>query len=215
MPPPLAAAADLRGRGSENVCKNLNRRKSSCSGEAGADFRRESGRRGSNPRPSAWEADALPTELRPRSASSLARTRPKERLSPSPVLRHGVVVRPLLVVLTLAAVVAGCALRRADPPPSPHCRSGSPLVGVYHPERLKVKSRCRVAVGTVEKVKAELYDGDIHIGLRLDPGQDRLLSSGNARVGGTLILEIIPRDRSRVFVPEVGQGLEVVGPSVA
>src|SRR5438270_9652978 len=26
----------------------------------------ESGRRGSNPRPSAWEADALPTELRPR-----------------------------------------------------------------------------------------------------------------------------------------------------
>ena len=26
-----------------------------------------SGRRGSNPRPSAWEADALPTELRPRS----------------------------------------------------------------------------------------------------------------------------------------------------
>ncbi len=28
---------------------------------------RESGRRGSNPRPSAWEADALPTELRPRS----------------------------------------------------------------------------------------------------------------------------------------------------
>jgi Flp pilus assembly pilin Flp len=31
-------------------------------------FRRapESGRRGSNPRPSAWEADALPTELRPR-----------------------------------------------------------------------------------------------------------------------------------------------------
>src|SRR5947208_16809871 len=27
---------------------------------------RESGRRGSNPRPSAWKADALPTELRPR-----------------------------------------------------------------------------------------------------------------------------------------------------
>src|SRR5256885_1754909 len=26
----------------------------------------ESGRRGSNPRPSAWKADALPTELRPR-----------------------------------------------------------------------------------------------------------------------------------------------------
>jgi hypothetical protein len=125
-----------------------------------------------------------------------------------------VVVRLLVVVLVLAGFVAGCALRRAGPPPSPHCRSGTPLVGVYHPERLKMKSRCRVAVGTVEKVKVELYDGDIHIGLRLDPGQDGLLSSGNARVGGTLILEIIPWDRSRVFVPEVGQRIEVVGPWV-
>jgi hypothetical protein len=45
-----------------------------------ADFDRSSGRRGSNPRPSAWEADALPTELRPRSGPSVARTRLKERL---------------------------------------------------------------------------------------------------------------------------------------
>ena len=120
----------------------------------------------------------------------------------------------LLVVLVLAGVVAGCALRRAGPPPSPHCRSGSPLVGVYHPARLKVKSRCRVAVGTVEKVKQELYDGDIHIELLLDRGQEGLLSSDNARVGGTLILEIIPWDRSRVPIPEVGQRVEVVGPWV-
>jgi hypothetical protein len=125
-----------------------------------------------------------------------------------------VVVRPLVVVLIVGVVVAGCELRRAGPPPSPHCRSGSPLAGVYHPDRLKVKSRCRVAVGTVEKVKQEAYDGDIHIELRLDPGQDGLLSSGNARVGGTLILEIIPWDRSRVPVPEVGQRIEVVGPWV-
>jgi hypothetical protein len=125
-----------------------------------------------------------------------------------------VVVLPLVVVLILAVFVAGCALRQAALPPSPHCRSGSPLVGVYHPERLKVKSRCRVVVGTVEKVKAEVYDGDIHIELRLDPGQETLLSSGNARVGGTLILEIIPWDRSRVPVPEVGQRIEVVGPWV-
>jgi len=124
------------------------------------------------------------------------------------------VVRLLVVVLVLVVVAAGCALRRASPPPSPHCRSGSPLVGVYHPERLKVKSRCRVAVGTVEKVKAEAYDGDIHIELLLDRGQEGLLSSGNARVGGTLILEIIPGDRSRVLVPETGQRIEVVGPWV-
>jgi hypothetical protein len=123
-------------------------------------------------------------------------------------------MRPLAVGLTFAVLVAGCALRRAGPPPSPHCRSGSPLVGVYHPERLKVKSRCRVAVGTIEKVKPELYDGDIHIELRLEPGEEGLLSSGNTRVGGNLILEIIPWDRSRVLVPEIGQRIEVVGPWV-
>src|SRR4051812_13218115 len=33
---------------------------------SGAFATRRSGRRGSNSRPSAWEADALPTELRPR-----------------------------------------------------------------------------------------------------------------------------------------------------
>jgi hypothetical protein len=123
-------------------------------------------------------------------------------------------VRRVAPIIVISLVLAGCALRRAGPPPSPHCRSGSPLIGVYHPERLKVKSRCRIAVGTIEKVKSELYDGDLHIELRLDPGQGGLLSSGNARVGGTLIVEIIPWDRSRVLVPEIGQRVAVVGPWV-
>jgi len=123
-------------------------------------------------------------------------------------------VRALVVGLVVAVIVAGCALRRAGPPPSPHCRSGSPLVGVYHPERLKVKSRCRIATGTVEEAKREVYDGDIHIRLRLDPGQEKLLSPANARLGGTLVVEIIPWDRARVSVPEVGQRIQVVGPWV-
>jgi hypothetical protein len=124
-------------------------------------------------------------------------------------------VRVAVVVSVFLGIVAGCTILRAAPPPSPHCRSGSPLVGVYHPERLKMKSRCRVAVGTVEKVKPELYDGDLHIELRLDRGQEGLLSSGNERVGGTLIVEIIPWDRARVFVPEEGQRVQVVGPWVS
>jgi hypothetical protein len=123
-------------------------------------------------------------------------------------------MRRLVLLLVIALFAGGCFLRRSGPPPSPHCRSGSALVGVYHPERLRMKSRCRIAVGTVEKVKPELYDGDIHIGLRLDPHQDGLLSDGNARVGGTLVVEIIPWDRSRVLVPEVGQRIQVVGPWV-
>jgi hypothetical protein len=117
-------------------------------------------------------------------------------------------------LLVVSLVAAGCFVARTRPPPSPYCRSGSPLVGVYHPQRLKVKSRCRVATGTVEKVKFEEYDGDVHLELRLDPSQEELLADGNDEVGGTLIVEIIPWDRSRVRVPAEGQRIEVVGPWV-
>lgn len=122
--------------------------------------------------------------------------------------------RPALVLLVSAVALTGCAVRRRAAPPSPYCRSGSPLVGVYHPERLKVKTRCAAAVGTIEEVKFEQYDGDVHLELRLDRGEAKLLDHGNDQVGGTLIVEIIPWDRSRVRVPEVGQRVEVVGPWV-
>jgi hypothetical protein len=118
-------------------------------------------------------------------------------------------------LVVLAPVVAGCSLRRVPgPPPSPYCRGGDPLAGVYHPARLSVRSSCRVAVGTVEHVKFEEFDGDVHVDLRLDDGQDGLLSSGNDAVGGTLVVEIIPQDRSVVAVPEEGARIEVVGPWV-
>jgi hypothetical protein len=123
-------------------------------------------------------------------------------------------VRRFVPLLVVGIFAGGCALFRAGPPPSPHCRSGAALVGVYHPERLKMKSRCRVAVGTVEQVKFEEYDGDVHIELRLDRGQEKLLASGNERVGGTLVVEIIPWDRGRVPVPALGDRIQVVGPWV-
>lgn len=121
-------------------------------------------------------------------------------------------VRRSVLLVLVVLVAGGCYLRRGGPPPSPHCRSGSPLVGVYHAERLKVKSRCRIATGTVEKVKFEEYDGDVHIDLRLDPAYEKLLSDGNDRIGGNLVVEIIPQDRARVAVPQVGSRIEVVGP---
>jgi hypothetical protein len=121
----------------------------------------------------------------------------------------------LMTALVLSPVAAGCSLhRQAGPPPSPYCRSGQPLTGVYHPSRLVVRSSCRVAIGIVDRVKFEEFDGDVHVGLRLDPGYERLLSSGNDRVGRTLVVEIIPQDRSVVAVPEEGAHIEVVGPWV-
>jgi hypothetical protein len=123
--------------------------------------------------------------------------------------------RPTAVIgVFLLFCVAACSLRRQAAPVSPYCRGGGPLAGVYHPQRLNVKSRCAAAVGTVRQVKFEEYDGDVHIDLRLDPGQESLLADGNERVGGNLVVEVIPQDRSRVALPPEGARVQVVGPWV-
>jgi hypothetical protein len=122
-------------------------------------------------------------------------------------------MRRLAPLALLVATCAGCALRSSSPP-SPYCRAGDPLAGVYHPARLEVRSRCRVASGRVERVKFEDFDGDVHVDLRLDPNDRELLSDGNEKVGGTLVVEIVPQDRSRVPVPDVGSHVTVVGPWV-
>src|SRR5437763_10742858 len=119
--------------------------------------------------------------------------------------------RPAAVLGVLILLyVAACSLRRPAPPPSPYCRGGSPTAGVYHPQRLRVKSRCRVAIGTVDKVKFEAFDGDVHVDLRPDPGYEHLL----AHDGQSLVVEIIPQDRSKVAVPAEGARIEVAGPWV-
>lgn len=123
--------------------------------------------------------------------------------------------RPAVVIgLFLLCCTAACTLRRQAASASPYCRGGPPLAGVYHPQRLIVKSRCGVAVGTVREVKFEEYDGDVHVDLRVDPGYERLLGDGNTRVGGNLVVELIPQDRSQVAVPEVGTRVQVIGPWV-
>jgi hypothetical protein len=120
----------------------------------------------------------------------------------------------VLALLLVAVVVLARDIRRAGPPPSPYCRGGPPLAGVYHASRLHVRSRCRVASGIVERVKFEDYDGDVHFDLRLDDGYEHLLSRGNREVGGDLVAEIIPQDRARVAIPEQGSRVTIVGPWV-
>lgn len=119
-------------------------------------------------------------------------------------------------VLALAVLLAVVVVRRErpEPLPSPRCRDGSPLAGVYHPARLHVRSRCRIASGVVERVKFERFDGDVHLDLRLDDQDRGLLSSGNDQVGGNLVVEIIPQDRGTVSVPDIGAHVTVVGPWV-
>ena len=117
-------------------------------------------------------------------------------------------------MVAVALAVATAAVRDVPVPPSPHCRSSHPLAGVYHPRRLVVKSRCSVASGVVTRVEFEEYDGDVHIDLRVDDDHRGLLSRGNDRVGGELVVEVVPEDRSRVRIPPVGARVTVVGPWV-
>ena len=114
------------------------------------------------------------------------------------------VVPRVLVLAALAVLLLGVAsrtARRADPPPSPYCRGGDPLAGVYHPARLKVRRRCVQETGTVTRVKLEDYDGDVHVTLATDKGE-------------SLVVEIVPQDRSRVPIPGEGMRVTVVGPRV-
>jgi hypothetical protein len=114
-------------------------------------------------------------------------------------------MRRLELALALAIVLFGAALilvrPTGGPPPSPYCRGGPPLAGVYHSDRLAVRKRCAVVAGVVTKVKFEAYDGDVHIRLR-------------AEDGSTLVVEILPQDRSTVPIPDTGQHVQVVGPRV-
>ena len=109
----------------------------------------------------------------------------------------------LALVATIAAFAGLLLLVRPhpSPPPSPYCRGGNPLAGVYHSPRLDVKKRCAVAEGVVTRVKFEEFDGDVNLGLRTDGGDD-------------LVVEVIPQDRGVVPIPDTGAHVTVVGPSV-
>jgi hypothetical protein len=109
----------------------------------------------------------------------------------------------LALVATVAALAVLLLVVRphVGRPPSPHCRGGPPLAGVYHSPRLEVKKHCAVASGVVTKVKFEEFDGDVHVDLRTDGGEK-------------LVVEVIPQDRAVVPIPDTGAHVTVVGPRV-
>ncbi len=133
------------------------------------------------------------------------------RLSRTGRVGHAETMRRLEIVLALLALVLAAGLvwpRHAWSPPSPNCRDGPALAGVYHSDRLHVRERCVVAVGVVTRVKFEPYDGDVHLDLR--PDDVRLLGKGQ----DDLVVEVIPQDRTRVPIPDQGTRITVVGPWV-
>src|SRR5437879_1882120 len=99
-------------------------------------------------------------------------------------------------------------------PPSPECRKGNPLEGVYNPQRLQVISICQMGSGIVRSVNLQ-GDGNWRIDVGLSPQYGRLLDVGNVQFqNGWLVLELIPRDQATISVPLVGKQITFVGPLV-
>lgn len=64
-------------------------------------------------------------------------------------------------------------------------------VHVYHPRRLQVVAQCLAATGTVMHIRSEA-DGDLHVRVALDGGQEYLLDDENrSQQHGDLVVEVI------------------------
>jgi hypothetical protein len=78
------------------------------------------------------------------------------------------------------------------------CHAGDPLAGVYRPQRLRVVDPCATVHGVVDCIRSE-PDGDLHIRLRLDDADRRVLTPGNdlqrcpGQPGAHLVVEVIPQ----------------------
>ena len=96
---------------------------------------------------------------------------------------------------------------------------------VYKPARLQVLVRCKVVTGIIEEMSAQ-PDGDEHMLLRLDPGQEALVNRRNAkRKRGDLVIEVVCANRTKqrapkqacqgyangVELPQVGKHVRVTG----
>ncbi len=128
----------------------------------------------------------------------------------------------LLIVLTLVFAVRSNTLTqtslkhvsRESPPPSPYCRSGDPLAGVYNPLRFRVLSKCEVGSGVVEFVALQQGVGR-RIYVSLDARYASLLGERSSSYQNSLlVLELLSQTQVTVQVPSVGQNITFVGPWV-
>lgn len=96
---------------------------------------------------------------------------------------------------------------------------------VYKPSRLLVKDPCKVVTGTIEELDAN-EDGDEHMLLKLDPGQENLLNKKNLKKkNGNLVIEVVCANpttvpsaakackgyKNQIAIPKVGQHVTVTG----
>lgn len=111
-----------------------------------------------------------------------------------------------LIVVFIILTLDGCANKPTDPgtdvsnfvnPPSLNlpedstCVPGDQDPYVWRPARLKLISPCVRVTGTLMKMSDVEADGDIHMELLLDAPYESLLTAGNQRDNGHLVLEAV------------------------
>lgn len=121
--------------------------------------------------------------------------------------------RSCLAVALIATIApAGCGSSKSASPTNSSrasCRAPSDvLAGVYHPDRLHVLSPCRRASGTVVGLSHE-RDGDLHIAL--DTGGALVNAVNVSDLGGSLVVEFMPRDGGHLPAPSVREHISVTG----
>ena len=139
-------------------------------------------------------------------------------------LNPNVIIFSVVCVAMLTSVVAGRTFAMEDPFKSKvvaskldqkNCRSGDVLKGAENKKDLKLLSKCETARGIVHDVHKHMKDGDYKFQLDVQKKYKDLLNKGNhkKRIGGNLIVEIVPKDRksSDVYLPKKGNDVQVWG----
>ena len=96
--------------------------------------------------------------------------------------------------------------------PSPLCKKGDPLTGVYNPLRFRVLSNCEIGSGVVDSITSQ-KSGSVWIDVAIGAKYSKLIGPGNtAHQNGLLVLEQTAGDQATV--PSVGETVNFVGPLV-
>lgn len=134
--------------------------------------------------------------------------------------RRYVLVPILLMMIVPILIVWSNSLNRPDALhanrdaslPSPFCRKGDPLAGIYNPLRYRVLSSCEIASGTVDSTSPRA-DGSLWIRVVVDSKYSKLIGPGNiSSQKGLLILEVGAQDT--VTAPSLPERISFVGPLV-
>lgn len=108
----------------------------------------------------------------------------------------------VFVLLALPACTTVRVARGSVSPQAAQCDPADQDAFVYSPDRLEVLSPCIRVSGVVRNIISNPFDGDLVMGLELDPPFEGYLTAANrASLGGTLHVEVICHGEPLIINP--------------